>query len=626
MNFILFLSKMIFVSGVLYCYYWFFLRNKKFHQYNRFFLLSIPVLAICIPLLNIPLHGFYGATPGTGIKLLRAVSISGWEEEVVITAQRNWMHSLLSWQNMAVSLYAIIALVMLCILLSSLFRIIRLSGKYLYEKINGIKFYQTPEPGTPFSFLNHIFWNSKIDIHSQSGNQILRHELYHVKQKHTTDILFMEFLCAVSWFNPFFHLIKKELKAVHEFLADQYAASSTNSHDYAELLVWESVAIHPLKTSNPFFNNQIKRRITMITQSKNARFGYIRRVMALPLLFILFCAFGVKLNHPIASLPFFNNKPVTIAVDAGHGGIDAGTISSTGILEKNIVLSISKKLQQLSKDYNVNVVMTRETDILPGNASTIKEGLQNRVNIAEKNKADLFISIHVDAAVNNDTDNGFSIYLINNNQYYQKSMLLGSALAEEIKKTHMIFPELKQRQKGITVLQSSPMPAVLVECGYITNKDDLAFITNEENQAKIARDILEGVVKYSNSIPISATIRENKIPDTLPVIEGEVFRKVEVEADYPGGQKGWSDYLNKNLKYPQEAINKEIQGTVVAQFIVNIDGKVSGVKIFKSDNKILNEEVIRIIKNSGDWIPAMQNGQKVRSYKRQPLVFKLEKQ
>ncbi len=679
MNFIFFISKTIFVSGILYGYYWFFLRNKKFHHYNRFFLLSIPLLALCIPLLNIPLTGFLTTDTSTGIKLLKAVSVTGWEDAVVITAHKSWPYLAFSWQNIALSLYALIVIIILFALLRSISYVLKLSRKYKYEKISQIKFYHTPEPGTPFSFLNNIFWNDKIDMNSQKGIQILRHELYHVKQKHTADILFIELICAASWFNPFFYFIKRELKAVHEFLADQYAASVTSNHDYAELLVWESVAIHTLNISNPFFNNQIKRRIAMITQSKNVRFGYIRRVMALPLLFILFCAFGVKLHHPMATLALFKNKPLTIVVDAGHGGIDAGTISSNGILEKDIALSISKKLQQLSKDYDVNVVMTRESDILPGNASTIKEGLLNRVNIAEKNKADLLISIHVDAAMNNDTDNGFSIYLINNNQYYKKSMLLGSALVEEIKKTHLIFPDLKQRQKGITIIQSSPMPAVLVECGYITNKDDLAFITNEANQEKVARNILEGVVKYNtfskqsqnnedfknqahgyvydskknilqfpqkdgdmvtikadtylvnmdNGDSLIIKSMEDHSNDTTPTTkeaQNKVFTKVEIEAEYPGGQKAWSEYLNKNLHYPQEAINKEIQGTVLTRFIVNIDGSLSDLKIIKSPSKILSEESIRVLKNSGNWIAATNKGQKVKAYKIQPLVYKLELQ
>ncbi|HXB45071.1 MAG TPA: TonB family protein [Puia sp.] len=665
MSLILFLSKMIFVSFVLYCYYWLFLRNKKFHQYNRFFLLSIPVLAICIPLLNIRLAGIYGSHPGAGITLLKAVSINGWGEEVVIVGQKNWVHSLVSWQNILISFYAIIALILFWLLVRSLLRIIYISGKYLYEKINGIRFYQTTESGTPFSFLNNIFWNIKIDMNSEAGRQIFRHELYHVKQNHTSDILFLELLCAVSWFNPFFHLIKKELKAVHEFLADQYAATATNNHEYAELLVWESIAIHRLNISNPFFNNQIKRRILMITQFKNSRYSYIRRVMALPLMFILFCAFGLKITNKAFPDSLHAYKPITIIIDAGHGGIDPGTISKNGIAEKDIALAIAKQIQFLSKDYNVHVIMTREADMLPGNAATIKEGLSKRINIAASNNADLFISIHMDATINSEPKNGFSIYLSNNNPYYKKSMELGSVLTEEIKKTCTILPELKERQHGIMVLQASSMPAVMVECGYITDKNDLAFITTEENQTKIAKDILEGVVKYSISINNSANNTSNIIQDpiasadpakintsqitrmsldesqTLPKNDfnnefnegfssdtsgGKIYSKVEIESDYPGGPGAWVRYLNKNFKYPQEAINREIQGTVVAQFIVNVDGTVSGIKIFKSDNKMLNEEVIRIIKNSGKWIPAMQNGQKVRSYKRQPLVFKLERQ
>ena len=79
----------------------------------------------------------------------------------------------------------------------------------------------------------------------------------------------------------------------------------------------------------------------------------------------------------------------------------------------------------------------------------------------------------------------------------------------------------------------------------------------------------------------------------------------------------------KNLKYPEEAVNKEIKGTVIAQFIVNTDGTLSDVKIIKSPSKILSDETLRIIKKSGNWIPAREKGQIVKSYKKQPIVFKL---
>jgi periplasmic protein TonB len=103
----------------------------------------------------------------------------------------------------------------------------------------------------------------------------------------------------------------------------------------------------------------------------------------------------------------------------------------------------------------------------------------------------------------------------------------------------------------------------------------------------------------------------------------KTFTKVEIESDYPGGAAAWQRYLNKNLHYPQEAIDQEIQGTIVVQFIVDKEGNVSDVEAISGPNE-LRDEAVRVIKKSGKWTPAVQNGRQVKSYKKQPIVFKLE--
>ncbi len=103
----------------------------------------------------------------------------------------------------------------------------------------------------------------------------------------------------------------------------------------------------------------------------------------------------------------------------------------------------------------------------------------------------------------------------------------------------------------------------------------------------------------------------------------KTFTKVEIESEYPGGASAWQRYLNKSLRYPQEAIDAEIQGTVVVQFIVDKGGNVSDVEAI-SGPKELREEAVRVIKKSGSWTPAVQNGRQVKSYKKQPIVFRLE--
>ncbi len=107
----------------------------------------------------------------------------------------------------------------------------------------------------------------------------------------------------------------------------------------------------------------------------------------------------------------------------------------------------------------------------------------------------------------------------------------------------------------------------------------------------------------------------------------KTFTKVEIESEYPGGASAWLRYLNKNFRYPDDAVNNEIQGTVVVQFIVDKEGNVSDVQAISGpENGGLREEAMRVIKKSGKWTPAVQNGRQVKSYKKQPIVFKLEAQ
>lgn len=103
----------------------------------------------------------------------------------------------------------------------------------------------------------------------------------------------------------------------------------------------------------------------------------------------------------------------------------------------------------------------------------------------------------------------------------------------------------------------------------------------------------------------------------------KTFTKVEIESEYPGGASAWQRYLNKNLRYPQDAIDNDIQGTVIVQFIVDKAGVVSEVEAISGPQE-LREEAVRVIRKSGQWTPAVQNGRQVKSYKKQPIVFRLE--
>jgi len=421
--------------------------------------------------------------------------------------------------------------------------------------------------------------------------------------------------------------------------------------------------------------------ITKLDQLRR-RSGYISRAMVLPLLLIIFCAFAVKLtrqnsmvHHPVP------DEPITIVVDAGHGGIDPGAKSETGLSEKDITLSITRKIYELAPQYNIKVVLTRNSDILPGNASTIQDGLHKRVEISDQIKPDAFISIHVNSGEDKSTSNaGFDAW-VSGRKDDEPSKKLATAILNRLKNVYTVSEIIHQSPRGIWVLDKSNCPAVIIECGYIDNPTDAAFISSKENQEKVAKDILDAVVQFHNHqfVMAAGTYYFNKADTLTPLQKLEkdlnekkvkqlsvytrkddfvfkyengdsiiiskkdvdyqiqkrnhdpkaekyqadkIFTKVEIEPEYPGGQSGWINYLQKNLKYPKAAISKEIQGTVVVQFIVDKDGKVSDVKALDGP-KELQEESIRIVKESGNWLSGVQNGKKVKVYKKQPIIYKL---
>lgn len=289
--FLSYILQVMLVSGILYGYYHFFLRNKRFHQYNRFYLLLATVISLVLPLVKIPVQ----YNPGEDIPVVYQVLTA-----VQVGADTSTTTNVFSWQFILYALYAIIGLLALTRFAFALFKLKKLLSKYPVEKIDDISFINTNESGTPYSFFRWLFWDAKLPLNSDRGQQIFRHELFHIRQRHSADIIALELLTVLFWINPFFHLIKKELKAIHEFLADRHATQQADKWDYAELLLQQAFQTqHSLV--NPFFHNQIKRRIAMITTSSTTRFQYLRKLMVLPLSCIIISLVSCKADKSEAN-------------------------------------------------------------------------------------------------------------------------------------------------------------------------------------------------------------------------------------------------------------------------------------------------------------------------------------
>lgn len=493
-----YLVKVILISGLLFGYYRLFLRNKLFHQYNRYYLLGITLLSLLLPVL--PLPSVYplqsiAHTPALSVTL-HAITPAVWNEPGETTRDTGISIALLNGHVLILGIYLLIFAGLSYTFFRQLAYIRRLPGKYPREKMGSIHFFMTREPGTPFSFLNALFWNEEIDLDSEKGRQVFRHEWYHIHQRHTLDLLLLKVVMILFWSNPFFYLIYREIRTIHEFLADRHAVSGGDRYEYAELLVWYNIYDRPLPLLHPFFQSPIKRRITMLTQLTSKRSGYWSRAMVLPLAFLLFCAFAAnnRLSRSVAPLSA-SLPPFTVVIDPGHGGMDAGAIAGD-VKEKDINLELALKIKELSPEYHLNVILTRQTDELAGGKSSIRESLEYRSDLATRDKADLFVSIHMNNAAGKTPSHGFGAFVSPDNPYYTQSMQLGSALIDAVKQNYAAYKDLQQPLQRVYVLRHIAMPGVLLECGFIDNPDDRAFISDSRNQEKIARDILQGIQRY----------------------------------------------------------------------------------------------------------------------------------
>jgi N-acetylmuramoyl-L-alanine amidase len=487
----IYLLKSLIVSAVFLLYYWFTLRNKRFHYYNRFYLLSAVILSIALPLLNLNLFTL-SSNNDKAINLFNVIYASG-EDEISFAVKT----AALDWQQL---LFVLVLTITSILLLKLLFRIIaiyRIKKKYPVSSIEEFDFINTDLQQAPFSFLKNIFWRNDISIEERTGRLILQHELAHIKEKHTLDKLFMQIVVALLWANPLYRLYQKELYLIHEFIADDKSVTDNDTAAFAEMLLHAHYGKFNFDPAQPFFYSPIKRRLIMLTTSKEPRFSYVRRIMALPLIALTVLLFAFRLQKENTSENVTLLKPgttFTLVLDAGHGGEDGGALAPDGTKEKDLTLAISKKVRSLSSEYGVDVVMTRTEDVF----MSPKE----KADFSNKQKADAFVSIHVNATEKDQLNkSGMEIVISKNNDNKQldKSKILGSALIQNLNENFTTTQALLQHKVGIWVLQATTVPAVLVECGYLSNSRDLSLLKDDAQIELMARKILEGVVAYANN-------------------------------------------------------------------------------------------------------------------------------
>lgn len=191
----------------------------------------------------------------------------------------------------------------------------------------------------------------------------------------------------------------------------------------------------------------------------------------------------------------------TVIIDAGHGTPDGGAVGNTGVLEKDLNLSVAQALQRLFESNGTNVLLTRSDDNgiydVSGSIKNKKvSDIKNREELIEKSDADIFISIHMNKFPQTQYS-GPQVFFSANNK---NSEILAECIQESMIKA--LNPEkkreIKKADQSIYLLKSPKIPAVLVECGFLSNEKEEKMLIDKNYQRHLAWAMYCGVIEYFN--------------------------------------------------------------------------------------------------------------------------------
>ena len=553
---------------LFYAFYIMVLRNETFFNLNRTYLLSASAFALLIPLYRTDWVQSYFITEKVQ---------SGWADVNVIMMQ-GFATPITEESAWAMGDY---------LTLIYLVGVVLLSLHLIYRLLLVKKMINSSNHPEAFSFFNKIIVNDNLP----QKEQIEKHEQTHAKHFHSADVLFLEILCIINWFNPIMYLYKTSIRHIHEFIADEQALSyKSNKKDYAMLIFSKSFGINPNSLTNNFFNQSLlKRRIQMLQKPKSRKTAILKYGLSAPLFIIAMI---------LSSATIGENKTIK--------QIENQIQPAKPIAEILMPKIVANLVSQEKKEDGKGIPAETKNSILEDDFTPLKKHLAKtlRYPTEAKNK-ELTSKI---------------AFVFNINK---------SGRIENAKALNQINNELSE--EGIRSL-TSYTEKLDIDAGtytiFITYKftDIEKNITDETTKLGVIKNFIGEVVVsgYSNYPTAINEVKVTGYSSNKNDEDNVVFTNVEQLPSFPGGVKAFGEFLARNLKYPEKAKKDKIQGRVYLTFIIEKDGSLSGIKVARGIGSGCDEEAVRVLAKSPKWNPGKQNGKIVRVGYTIPIFFNLE--
>ncbi|WP_353148738.1 M56/M15 family metallopeptidase [Flavobacterium sp.] len=279
-------------------FYYLILEREKIHKFNRFYLLISILISLIIPFVTFEFIEFVETAPviqyDEPINIEKAEVVLNQNPiiEKVITAKESVDYlPYIFW-----SIYILISLIFLFRFGKNYFKLIVKSNINPSVKYKNANLILLDEKILPHTFLNFIFVNSEDFKNRNIEDELFAHEMVHVNQKHTLDILLIEFLKAIFWFHPLFYLYKKAIQLNHEFLADEEIVTTYNNVPYYQnLLLHKSNSNTTIYLASNLNYLITKKRLLMMTKNTSKKIALLKKVAVLPILAGLIYFFCIEI-------------------------------------------------------------------------------------------------------------------------------------------------------------------------------------------------------------------------------------------------------------------------------------------------------------------------------------------
>ena len=585
------------------------LEKEKMHHFNRFYLLSSIVISLLIPFLSFEIIKEIPA------EVSETVMVEGLiPSQAVFIEEETSVLPLIIW-----SLYGLIT-----------FGFFIRFGKNLLELISKTKSNPTVKYQNAYlvlldeKVLPHTFWNSifiNFDDYNRRNieDELYTHELVHVTQKHTFDILFIETLKTVFWFNPLFYFYKKAIQLNHEFLADEEVVKSCDNVPFYQTLLLQKNSInHVFLTSN--LNYQVtKKRLIMMTKNTSKTLALLKKIAILPILIGMIYFFCIeivaqeKTSNPIEKKSTKSQTEEDKIRDTYYSGVRVILKD----LRKNITidkmyeeLTLEEKREYLS--WVPDMMIEKEVPKLLFEKMKTKN-MAVWINGKTSSKEEIQKYKRTDF-------NYYTYSFVHKNartkrfpQEYQYTLYTKKYFDENLKNSHLHFSNdtikmtvsnKKDKFNKVADILSANKMKVDTLVWFSNTKEEYNLYINDtvKKQNAVAGKVIAG--KYQET-PYS--VKKNKT-EKLEVVP--IGKEADMEIPtFPGGISKFYKFVAKNFKMPKNFNSNE---KMIVSFIVEKDGSLSTFDVKKDLGSGTKEEAIRVLKSSPKWIPAKVNNETVR--------------